>query len=130
MSHIDKFLDTIHIPTCKKADITSASKADRKNSSWRFSFAADLVSFMEENQYREVLEEVLMVQWQVFRCSPLWNVSVKESKDSVGHHKMVVDSVEVLYDKKALKRHARVIDMLPLRLLVGRKTLTRWSWWH
>lgn len=133
MSHIDEFLDTIHTPAPKKADITTAwdcyttasktarlYKSARKNFSRRVSFAADLVAFTEESQYREVLDEVVMVQWQVFKCSPLWNVPVKESRESVGHHqslaeggdnimRMMVDSAEVLYDEKALKRYARVI---------------------
>ena len=134
MSHIDEFLDTIHTPAPKKADITTAwdcyttasktarlYKSARKNFSRRVSFAADLVASTEESQHREVLEELVMVQWQVFRCSPLWNVPVKESRNSLGHQqsfggkgtenimRMMVDSMEMLYDEKALKRYARVI---------------------
>ena len=32
----------------------------------------------EENQHKEVLEEVANTQWQVYKCSPLWNVKWKE----------------------------------------------------
>eukprot|EP00092_Neocalanus_flemingeri_P040701 GFUD01044313.1.p1 GENE.GFUD01044313.1~~GFUD01044313.1.p1 ORF type:complete len:469 (+),score=164.13 GFUD01044313.1:61-1467(+) len=134
MSHIGDVLDTIHTPAPKKADITTAwncyttasktarlYKSSRKNFSRRVSFAADLVAFTEETQHREVLEEVVMVQWQVFRCSPLWNVPVKENRNSIGQQqsfagvgsenvmRMMVDSMEKVYDEKALKRYARVI---------------------
>jgi hypothetical protein len=80
-------LDTIYTPS-KKDDITTAAdcyttasktarlyRSARKNFSRRVSFTADLVAFTEESQYREVLEEVAMVEWQIFRCSPLWNVA-------------------------------------------------------
>eukprot|EP00092_Neocalanus_flemingeri_P040703 GFUD01044315.1.p1 GENE.GFUD01044315.1~~GFUD01044315.1.p1 ORF type:complete len:482 (+),score=159.93 GFUD01044315.1:42-1448(+) len=134
MSHIGDVLDTIHTPAPKKADITTAwdcyttasktarlYKSSRKNFSRRVSFAADLVAFTEETQHREVLDEVVMVQWQVFRCSPLWNVPVKENRNSIGQRqslagvsnenvmRMMVDTIEKVYDEKALKRYARVI---------------------
>jgi len=134
MSHINEFLDSMHTPAPKRADITTAwdcfttasktarlYKSSRKNFSRRVSFAADLVAYTEESQHREVLDELVMVQWQVYRCSPLWNVPVKEGRSSMGHQKnlggdgagnimrMMVDSSEKLYDEKALKRYARVI---------------------
>jgi len=133
MSHIDAFLDTVHTPAPKKADITTAwdcyttasktarvYKSARRNFSRRVSFAADLVASTEESQFREVLEEVVMVQWKVYRCSPLWNVPFKDSRTSIGSQqslaeggsnimRMIAASSEMLYDEKALKRYARVI---------------------
>lgn len=42
----------------------------------RFSYyAADLPAATDEGQYSEVLEELVDAQWQVFRVSPLWNVT-------------------------------------------------------
>jgi len=137
MSHIDQFLETYNTPAPKRTDITSAwdcytnasktaklysTNTGRKNFSRRVSFAADLVVSSEESQHREVLEELVGVNWQVHKCSPLWNVPFKEKRDSLGGQRqsfgegtqgnvtrMVVDSVEKNYDEKALKRYAMVI---------------------
>ena len=41
-------------------------------------YTGDLVAEMEGDQYKEALEDVVNTQWQVYRCSPLWNVKWKE----------------------------------------------------
>jgi len=102
---------------------TTASKSARVYRSARKSFsrivsyAADLVADTEELKYREVLEGLTTVQWQVYRCSPLWNVPMKEKSndrskkalDTSGDLLRMMNSFESVYDEKALKRYARVI---------------------
>jgi len=132
MSHIDEFLENFNTTVPKKSDndittawdcYTTASKSARiyrsarKSFSRIVSFAADLVADTEELKYREVLEGLTTVQWQVYRCSPLWNVPIKEktidrskkSLDTSGNILKMMNSFESAYDEKALKRYARVI---------------------
>jgi len=136
MSHIDDFLVSIRTPAPKKSDIstawecfTTASKtarlyqSARKNFSRRVSYATDLVASTEEMQFKEVLEDIVMVQWRVFRCSPLWNVPVKAPRmsqagiqsaernrnDNISRMMTGTTGTETNYDEKALKRYARVV---------------------
>lgn len=143
MSHIDEFLNTINTPAPKRSDISTAwdcyttasktarvFKSGRKSFSRRVSFAADLVASTEETQFREVLEDMVMVQWRVFRCSPLWNVPMKDSRVSGGEqrHAEVNESrnisrlmaiTDMQYDEKALKRYARFIATYVATYAVG-----------
>lgn len=41
-------------------------------------YAADVAAETEENRYKEVLEELVGTQWNVYKCSPLWNVPWRE----------------------------------------------------
>jgi len=133
MSHIDEFLGNTRTPAPKRADITTAwecfttasktarlYKSGKKSFSRRVSFAADLVASTEESQFREVLEEMVMVQWKVYRCSPLWNVPSKEPMASEGIKQFstcegprniarMMAMPDMMYDEKALKRYARFI---------------------
>jgi len=135
MSHIDDFLENYNTPAPKRTNITSAwdcytsasktarlynTNTGRKNFSRRVSFAADLVVAAEESEHREVLEELVGINWQVHKCSPLWNVPFKENRASLGRQqsfgegaqgnmRLVEDSMEKVYDLKALKRYAMII---------------------
>ena len=72
----------------------------------------------EEDQYKEVLEVVAKTQWQVYKCSPLWNVQWKEREQAeivegeVPSHIMRMSlerNVEREYDEQELKRVARMV---------------------
>ena len=78
----------------------------------------DLVAETEEDQYKEVLEVVAKTQWQVYKCSPLWNVQWKEREQGeigegeVPSHIMRMSlerNVEREYDEQELKRVARMV---------------------
>ena len=92
MSHIlPFFLESNMMTPVKRANLTSAwscfssaSKSARvyrsvkKRTNKQMSGDLDLVAETEENQHKEGLEEIANTQWQVYRCSPLWNVKWKE----------------------------------------------------
>ena len=72
----------------------------------------------EEDQYKEVLEVVAKTQWQVYKCSPLWNVKWKEreavemTEGDVPSNIMRMSlerNVEREYDEQELRRVARMV---------------------
>ena len=83
MSHAEDFLVNAATPNAphKRGDITSAwdcyTAGGRSAKVYRtfFYYAADLPVATDEGLYSEVLEELVDSQWQVFRVSPLWNVT-------------------------------------------------------
>lgn len=137
MSHIEDFLVNANTPNLphKRGDITSAwdcytaggrsaklYRTGGKTPRRRFSYyAADLPAATDEGQYSEVLEELVDAQWQVFRVSPLWNVTweaaEKRGQDletsgataSTNILRMLDLNVERQYDERGLRRYARVI---------------------
>ena len=95
-----------------------SGKARRQSSRYT---GPDLVAETEENQYKEVLEVVAQTQWQVYKCSPLWNVKWKDRETGEAGEmaegevpsnimRMSLErNVEREYDEQELKRVARMV---------------------
>ena len=131
MSHIEEYLEE-HTPSKRRAvNLTSAwscyhsaTKSARvyrsgkaRRQSLRYT-GPDLVSEHEEDQYKEVLEVVAKTQWQVYKCSPLWNVQWKErEQEEMAEGELPSNimrmslerNVEREYDEQELKRVARLV---------------------
>ena len=46
-------------------------------------YAADLPAETEERQYSQVLDDLVATSWNVYKCSPMWNVKWKQSSQAV-----------------------------------------------
>ncbi|XP_023346008.1 uncharacterized protein LOC111715006 [Eurytemora carolleeae] len=126
MSHISEFLKQVRrSPPPRRGNIpsawdcfTTASKTAKvyrsmgRSVNRRVFYTADLIASNEELEFPHTKSFIAGTSWSVYKVSPLWNLKYQEQKkksaDDTDYN--LEEKERLLYDQKALKRYAAVIQ--------------------